>query len=123
MQGYLSDSVALEWITGLSARARYVSLHFDVPNWIDTGASELVDAGYSRVAVAWTVSSNRTIGNSAILRFNVALDSNIVALGFHEDLTGSVMLAYATTTNGIPLVVPATGQLSLGIGEVVLGFT
>jgi hypothetical protein len=126
MQGFLSDEVALGWVIDLSQRARYVSAHFELPNWSDPTASELTDSGYARCPTTWSVLSNRTIGNAVVLGFSVNLDTTVLALGFHTELTNASMLAYATTPKGDPLrpqntILVQPGLLQFFIGEVVLG--
>jgi hypothetical protein len=122
MQGAISDEVISEWLSSLSANAQYVSLHFDLPDWQDPGASEVFDAGYARSSVAWSNQSNRTIANIAPVPFNVALSTNIAALGFHRSITTPELLAYAVPPSDNPIIIPTTGQLILPTGDVVLGF-
>lgn len=122
MQGYVADDVALGWITDLAARAQFVSLHFELPHWSDPTASEIVDSGYSRSPVSWEVLSNRSIGNFNPLAFTVSSSSSVVALGFHELLTDSTMVAYAVPPTGAPLTI-FDFFVRLGRGDIVLGFT
>jgi hypothetical protein len=122
MQGFLSDAVALDWVTDLVTRCRFASLHFELPSWTDPTASEISDAGYARQPCTWEIISNRTIGNLAVLSFTTSLSTAAVALGFHDELTASTMTCYSTTPAGTPLATSLGGTIVLGRGSVVLGF-
>ena len=118
--GSLSDQVISQWLTDLAARAAYVSLHTALPDFALPDNSEVPgQAGYSRSASAWSLQSNRSIANTVAMQFNLALETNIAALGLREDLTGGILLGYAVPPPGFPIVVPQTGLLTIPIGEVV----
>jgi len=129
MQGFVSDDVALRWITDLALSSKYLSAHFELPNWSDPTASEVTDAGYARCPVSWNVLSNRSVGNAVIVSFSLNSDTSVAAVGLHTDLTNPVMLGFATAPVGQPLkpradipILGIAGALQFAIGEIVLGF-
>lgn len=122
MQGAISDQKVSEWLANLAAEGQYVSLHFELPDWADPGASEVFDPGYARASVAWAFQSNRTIANVALLPFSVELSTSIAALGIRRSIAGQELLGYAVPPPDNPILVPQTGQLVIPAGDVVLGF-
>lgn len=119
--GYVSDSIATTWLTTLRNNARWASVHFETPNWIDPNASEAFNDGYIRQPVFWTTESARGIRSSNLLVFPALNPMTVAAIGLWNNYAGGTMAAYCTAPPGSTAAYLAvTSTLSIPIGELAV---
>lgn len=116
--GLIADDVATDLLNLLVGRARYASLHFDLPTQTDPSATELFDPGYARQRISWTFESTRAITTATALTFPAVDTTNIPAIGLWGDQVGGAFAGYSIPQPGQMIYVPSLSAVLLPAGEL-----
>jgi hypothetical protein len=118
--GAVSDTVVSGWLADLQARARYASVHFSVPNWVDPGSSEAFDPGYARQLLFWAVESTRGITTAQPLVFPALGAMTVAAVGLWTEATGGQLVGYCVAAAGSEAYMSSAGTWTLPAGELAI---
>lgn len=113
MASVITDVLAKEWLDSLKAKQCFASLHFEVPNPDDPGASEVDGATYSRSILTWDYPGGdiRSLVNIQDLTWTNIEMITIVCVGVWDASTKGNLLLYAQLDEPIP--VPDRGSFTV----------
>lgn len=105
MSSVINDPLAEAWLESLIATQCYASLHFEVPNPDDPGASEVTGPTYARSMLAWewALNDRRSIVNLQDLAWTNLDQVTIVAVGVWTEPTKGDLLLWAQLDEPIPV--------------------
>ena len=105
MASVINDPLAIEWLELLKAKQGYASLHFEVPNPDDPGASEVDGATYSRSTLTWTYPAGdiRSLVNLQDLIWTNINPTTIVVVGVWDSPTKGNLLLWAQLDEPYPV--------------------
>lgn len=96
MASVINDPLAILWLELLKAKPGYASLHYEVPNPYDPGASEVSGATYSRSPLTWTYPPDiRSLVNLQDLIWTNIDPTTIVVVGVWDAPTQGKLLLWA----------------------------
>lgn len=105
MSSVINDPLAEAWLESLIATQCYASLHFEVPNPDDPGASEVTGPTYARSILTWewALNDRRSIVNLQDLVWTNLDQVTIVAVGAWTEPTKGDLLLWAQLDEPIPV--------------------
>jgi hypothetical protein len=113
MASVINEPLATQWLDALRDKPCFASLHFEVPNPDDPGASEVDGATYSRSTLTWQYPSGdtRSLVNLQDLVWTNIESTTIVVIGVWDAPTKGNLLLWAQLDEPVP--VPDRGSYTV----------
>ena len=117
--GTFTDDQVHDWLSDIAV-AGWVSMHYESPGIGGIGKAEISGGGYLRVQATFSDPANRSMWNTADIRFTGLRQNRLTHFGIWDSATGGMLRAYGelpeekTVLDGQGYVIYA-GKLALSV--------